>query len=178
VAAYPVIISNSSPVIVTTANSSLSYQMLIATLNYVAYKVRRLYMEATSNTQVSTNFLYDTFRRDGQQYSLNTNGNIDPYQFLNVLDLTFDNDEGLVLDNMSVLSFVMEPLATLEMYFFNDTVSFGYGLNNGIKTENKLLPVKQQIARNDDFNKIALGSAMALLALMALTYFLNTKKNE
>ena len=176
-AAYPIIIPNGGPVIVTTASSSLSYQMLIATLNYIAYNVRRLYMEATSSSQVSTQFLYDTFRRDGQQYSLNTNGNIDPYQFLNVLDLTFNNDEGLVLDNMSVLSFTIEPLATLEMYFFNDTVSYAYDLDNGLTTENKAFPAKQ-ISRNDHFDKIALYVILSAVALLTLTYFLNSKKNE
>ena len=181
-AAYPIIIPNASPVVVTTASSSLSYEMLINSLNYIAYKIKRLYMEGTTLSQVSTNFLYNTVRPDGQQYSLNTNGNADPYQFLNVLDLSFENGDGLILDNMSVLSFNIEPLATLEMYFYTDTVSYAYNLDDNapvIEYEDGDLPVKQENKNSElNFDKVALGIVLSSLALLTLITLFNKKRNE
>lgn len=173
--AVPIIFTNTPPVTITTANSSLTYDMIIATLNYVAYDVKRLYMEASTPSQVSCQFQYSTVRPDGQQYALNTNGNLDPYQYLYVLDLIV-NDGKLIFDNLSVLGFNLQPSATLEMYFFTDSVSFSYGLDgDGGGGGDAPAPVKQ---KELDCNRIFQVAAISSLVILTLMYLFNNKKNE
>jgi len=169
VAAYPVITYNTTPVEITTASSSLSYSMLIATLNYISYKVNRLWMEASSVSQVGTQFQYNTVRPDGQQFALNKSGNVDPYQFLNVLDIQFEQNDQFILDNMSTLGFTLEPLANVQMYFFTDSVSDSYKLNDGIEDDTTILPVAKPVAKNNNPFLIAVAAVLIVLTTLYLT---------
>ncbi len=178
-AAFPIITPGITPVIITTANSSLSYEMILATLNYTSYNIRRLYLQADVPSQVNTQFTYNTVRTDGQQYAANSNGNIDPYQFLNVLDLEVGDGE-MILDNKSVLEFVMQPFSTLQMYFFTDSASFGYELGAD-ESVNEVGPAgKKEMVKEKklDGNRVLKAAAVSALVILTLLYLFNNKKNK
>ena len=120
-AVYPVIVTTTA-VSISTASSNLTYDQLLSTLNNTCYKLQKLYIQAQSNNQVSTQFFYKKVGVFGTQKSFNTSGDIDPYQYQPTLFLDVEGNE-LVFDNLSVISFTLLPNQTIELYFITDAVS-------------------------------------------------------
>lgn len=127
--AYPIITPGDAPVELSTDESSLSYSQLIATLNYIAYRVRGIYVQGETFAQVNQHYQYSQVRTMGALTILNKKGYIDTEQFLPVLNIEMGEDSDMILDNLSVLSFTILPLQTVQIAFDTRSVSPSYRLH-------------------------------------------------
>ena len=166
-AAYPIITTGSSAVTITTSNSSLSYQMLIATLLSTGYKVKHIYIEASSLNQATTQFLYKSSKSTVQQKQNTFSDDADVNQFLPLINAQV-SDQELILNNMSVVSFTLQPDAFIQMYFYTDAVSFNdkLGKKESIN-DNDIVLVPIQKNHNDKIIKI-----LALTGLGIVLFYL------
>lgn len=125
-------------------------------------------MEATSVNQVGTQFRYNTVRPDGNKFVMQNSGNVDPYQFLNVLDVNTEN-KGLILDNMSTLEFTLEPAGTLEMFFYTDAVYPGMNIDNeNEKIEYTMVPSIQKNGKKNNKSWLIVAAALTIIAAVYL----------
>lgn len=165
-AVFPTIVDGFA-VEVTTNNSSLSYQQLISTLNFTAYQVKALFMQASSIGQVSTQFKYQKRNQTGHLEESYLDGNIDPYQFLPVLDLLVDGND-FILTDMTVVAFTLLPDAFITMYFVTEAVSFEQllNMNTGMEPAKKTEMIEQA-------KKLPKGNgALIMVSAVGLTFIL------
>lgn len=112
----PITITNNSPAVsITTANSALSYEQVLFTLNQTSYKVNSIDMQANSFSQLSEPINYTTRQADGILYSDELSPVVGPYQFL--ASINGLEAKGLILDVLSTYSFNLEPSETLQLVF-------------------------------------------------------------
>lgn len=118
----PITITNNSPAVsITTANSSLSYEQVLFTLNQTSYKVNSIDIQANSFSQLSEPIDYTKRNADGILYSENLSPAVDPYQFLASINGLAAKD--LILDVLSTYSFNLEPSEIVQLVFDTDQIS-------------------------------------------------------
>ncbi len=170
-AVFPTITSD-SPVEITTNSPSLTYQMLLNTLNYMAYKVHGLYLQAPNNNQVSTQFGLQKLKHTGQLFLDSRSASIDPYQFLPVLLLGMNKVEQFVIDNLTTLSFQLFPDSYLEMEFYATGTSPTYLLADGKEIKERMHDEKSEVLGPQDKKKTngcaVIGSLAAIALLITL----------
>lgn len=169
-ASFPTITVNSPAVDVQTANSSLTYQQLISTLYYIAYKVNYIYMQGSNNAQVSTLFSVQQQDADGELFDKPLKRYISPYQYLPIIKYDTRQDD-LKIDALTDLIFYMEPDATLTMDFFTDSASFSYRL--GEEQLKQTVAIDKKTGDTKDIGIFVMG---ALLAFLTTAVLLKGKK--
>lgn len=124
-AVFPIITPNSPAVSINTASSSLSYQQLINTLWYISYKVKKIYLHADSTSQVGENYILQQQDSSGPLYSKPLKPYVSPYQAQPVINFDVSNDN-FIINELTTMYFYLEPFASVQMYFFNDSASYSY----------------------------------------------------
>ena len=169
--AFPIITPNSPAVNITTASSSLSYQQLINTLWYISYKVDKIYLQADSTSQVGENYSLQQQDSSGPLYSKPLKPYVSPYQAQPVIIFDVRNDNFLIND-LTTMSFYLEPNATMEMFFFNDSESYSYLLNANEIESVTINRDEKNAAKN--YSLFALG---AILSFLTFCIILKNKKS-
>lgn len=179
-ASFPIIV-NFNSVEITTNSSSLTYSMLLNSLNWTAFKVQSLYLQASTNDQVSTNFTLTKTNKTGQEYITNMSGALDQYQFLPVLMLGIEKANQFIIDNLTTMGFDLLPQEYIEMQFYTLAVTpeellFEDQQDLKIAFEQKEVKIKTEI---DKRKKYITGCAViGSLAAVALIITLLKNKNE
>jgi SepF-like predicted cell division protein (DUF552 family) len=142
--ATPTITTISNPVGITTANpNALSYQQLLATLNWITYEAKEIYIKANSIQQVSQLFTINTVAPTGEVKINNLIPLVDPEQFQSVIDMSLQKAT-LIIDDLTTLRFTLLPGETVQIDIWADTVSFNYLLNKAPEIEKPAEVYKQR----------------------------------
>lgn len=169
--AYPTITIGDAPVEISTAVSSLSYSQLLGTLNSMTYQVTGLYIQASSIRQANAPYQYRTIKTNGELFITNKQGTIDPYQYSPDLDVDMGDDSDLILNNLSVLSFTLYPLAEVQLTFRARTASPDYLIGKN-KTDNDTQKNKRHIWKDNQVQKRSpnqLLIAVSIATLLTIT---------
>ena len=166
--AFPINISG-SPYTITTAGISLTYDQFLATLAYTSYKVKSIFIESDTFSQISTSFTWERVKPDGKLFSQPTSANIDPMQYTSVI-LTKTDDEISSIDINTSLSFTLNPSSVIEIMFFTEANSMSYMLNKqqaNVKTDQKILPIKNRETSDAFVAAILLISGIGLYKIFS-----------
>lgn len=173
-AAYPIITPDSAAVEITTNSSSLTYQMLLNTLTFMSYKVNEVYMEASTFAQGGTQFEYISVKSTGEKNISNFSNHADLYQYLPVF-LKDVRDEDIVLDNMSVVAFYINPGDYVKMNFWCDSVSFNDQLGDRLMSDKPALILVQEPQKKGIGNGVKTIFALGILGLI-IFYLIKEKE--
>lgn len=132
-ATFFTIVVTPNPVTVTTSNpTGLSYQQLIQTLIYTAYRVNEIYYKAQGIEQLNQVFnLYQTTPQGNTKTKIFI-PIVDPEQSNAVLDLNIVKNE-LNINNLTSLAFTLLPNEIVELKMTVDASSFQYLLGPQIQ---------------------------------------------
>lgn len=175
--AYPTITIGDAPVEISTAVSSLSYSQLLGTLNSMTYQVTGLNIQASSIRQANAPYQYRTIKTNGELFITNKQGTIDPYQYSPDLDVDMGEDSDLILNNLSVLSFTLYPLASVQLTFMARTTSPDYLISES-KTDNEIQkserqPMQDNPVQNRSPNKLLIAASIATLLTITSIVLIN-----
>lgn len=134
--AFPVITSAAGSGAIITGFSNITYEQIVASLNSINYKVKYIYFQGDDVTQLATPFLINREDPKGKVYDTSFVPIVDPNQFQPTLYYDAGGQD-FIINNLNSLDFNIGPGKTLELFFYNDSVSYEYLLTQ----KNELPPV-------------------------------------
>jgi len=106
--------------VITTGTSNVSYSQILGSLSSFSYKIKQIYLYASSLNQLSNTYTFIKQNPDGSSKSYPNSVNPNLYQFQNAYYWDFQDGQSIIFDNNTFFQMQLNPYAFNQMMLFVD----------------------------------------------------------